>query len=482
MISGYTGHGVHFKPDQERMVQVDQPASTSADAAQTRWILPATILGSSLSFIDSSVVNVALPAMQRDLHASLATMQWVVNGYMLMLASLILPGGSSGDRFGRRHVFLIGLCAFVLASLACALAPGTAWLIIARLVQGIAAALLVPASLAIIGAAFSGAARGRAIGTWAGAAALTTALGPPLGGWLVDTISWRAIFYINIPIGALAALFALRIPSDRQAAQQTPLDLGGALLAVVSLGLLCDGLITLGRRDRVTGCGELVAAIAAVACFIRFEHRARAPMMPLTLFHNRAFSGVNALTVLLYAAVTGALFLLPFVFINARGYSASAAGAAFLPFAVIMGLGSRSAGALGARFGAGPPMTVGACLTGVGFALLALCANDASYWSGTLPGILIIAVGMTIAVAPLTTAVFDSSPVALSGIASGINNTAARAGGLIAVAALGLAFGTTGAASIPAATLIAAYRLVLLVAAGIAGLGGLIAALTVRRN
>ena len=348
--------------------------------------------------------------------------------------------------------------------------------------QGIAAALLVPASLAIIGAAFSGAARGRAIGTWAGAAALTTALGPPLGGWLVDTISWRAIFYINIPIGALAALFALRMPSDRQAAQQTPLDLGGALLAVVSLGLLCDGLITLGRRDRIAGCGELIAAIAAVACFIRFEHRARAPMMPLTLFHNRAFSGVNALTVLLYAAVTGALFLLPFVFINARGYSASAAGAAFLPFAVIMGLGSRSAGALGARFGAGPPMTVGACLTGVGFALLALCANDASYWSGTLPGILIIAIGMTIAVAPLTTAVFDSSPVALSGIASGINNTAARAGGLIAVAALGLAFGTTGAASIPAATLIAAYRLVLLVAAGIAVLGGLIAALTVRRN
>jgi EmrB/QacA subfamily drug resistance transporter len=461
---------------------MDHPANTTADAARIRWILPATILGSSLSFIDSSVVNVALPAMQRDLHASLATMQWVVNGYMLMLASLILPGGSAGDRFGRRRVFLLGLCAFGIASLACALAPGTAWLIGARLVQGIAAALLVPASLAIIGAAFTGAARGRAIGTWAGAAALTTALGPPLGGLLVDTISWRAIFYINIPIGALAALFALRMPSDRLPAQQTPLDLGGAFLAVASLGLLCDGLITLGRADRISGSAELIAAAAGIACFIFFEHRASAPMMPLTLFHNRAFSGVNALTTLLYAALTGALFLLPFVLINARGYSASAAGAAFLPLAVIMGAGSRSAGALGARYGAGPPMTAGACLTGCGFALLAVCANDPSYWTGTLPGIIIIAVGMTIAVAPLTTAVFDSSPVALSGIASGINNTAARAGGLIAVAALGLAFGTTGAASIPAATLIAAYRLVLFVAAGIAVLGGLIAALTVRRN
>jgi len=482
MISGYTDRGVHFKPDQKRMDHMDQSANASPDAARTRWILPATILGSSLSFIDSSVVNVALPAVQRDLHASLATMQWVVNGYMLMLASLILPGGSSGDRFGRRHVFLIGLCAFVLASLSCALAPAAAWLIVARLAQGIAAALLVPASLAIIGAAFPGAARGRAIGTWAGSAALTTALGPPLGGWLVDTISWRAIFYINIPIGFLAAMFALRMPSDRRAAQQTPLDLAGAFLAVASLGLLCDGLIALGRADRSRGFAELIAAVAAAACFVFFEHRARAPMTPLTLFHNRAFSGINALTVLLYAALTGALFLLPFVFINARGYSASAAGAAFLPFAVIMGLGSRSAGALGSRYGSGPPMTAGACLSGCGFALLALCANDDSYWSGTLPGILIIAIGMTIAVAPLTTAVFDFSPTNLSGIASGINNTAARAGGLIAVAALGLAFGTTGAASISAATLIAAYRLVLFTAAGIAVLGGLIAALTVRRN
>jgi EmrB/QacA subfamily drug resistance transporter len=482
MNSGYTDHGVQFKPDHDSIDQMDHPANTSADGAQTRWILPATILGSSLSFIDSSVVNVALPAMQRDLHASLATMQWVVNGYMLMLASLILPGGSAGDRFGRRRVFLIGLCAFVIASLACALAPGTAWLIAARLVQGVAAALLVPASLAIVGAAFTGAARGRAIGTWAGAAALTTALGPPLGGWLVDTISWRAIFYINIPIGALAALFALRIPSDRPPAKRTPLDLVGATLAVVSLGLLCDGLITLGRADRISGLAELIAAAAAVACFIRVEHRGRAPMMPLTLFHNRAFSGVNVLTVLLYATMTGVLFLLPFVLINARGYSASAAGAAFLPLPVIMGSGSRSAGALGARYGAGLPMTVGACLTGSGFALLALCTNDASYWTGTLPGIIVVAIGMTIAVPPLTTTVFDSSPVALSGIASGINNTAARAGGLIAVAALGLAFGTTGTASIPAATLLSAYRLVLFVAAGVAVLGGLIAALTVRRN
>jgi EmrB/QacA subfamily drug resistance transporter len=457
---------------------MDQPPT----GAETRWILPATILGSSLSFIDSSVVNVALPAIQRDLQASLATVQWIVNGYMLMLASLILPGGSASDRFGRRRIFLIGLGGFVTASLACALAPGAGSLVAARLVQGIAAALLVPSSLAIIGSAFSGEARGRAIGTWASAAALTTAFGPPLGGWLIDTIGWRAIFVINLPIGVLAMLFAYRMPADRPAVPDARLDLGGALLAVMGLGLICYGLISLGRREHSAGMSALAAAALALVGFMVVERRSAAPMMPLSLFGNRSFSGANALTVLLYAALSGALFLLPFVFISVRHYSASAAGSAFLPFAIIMAAGSRAAGALGGRFGARPPLIIGALMTGAGYALLAVFADDANYWSGTMPGLIVLGVGMTIAIAPLTTAIFDSSPRELSGIASGINNTAARAGGLIAVAALGLAFGETDAATIPGTMLISAYRLVLFVAAAFAAASALIAALTIRRH
>jgi EmrB/QacA subfamily drug resistance transporter len=447
-----------------------------------RWILPATILGSSLSFIDSSVVNVALPAMQRDFHSTLATMQWIVNGYMLTLASFILLGGAAGDRFGRGRIFLMGLCGFAGASLMCAVAPSVNWLIAARLLQGLGSALLVPSSLAIIGSAFSGKARGRAIGTWAGSAALTTAFGPPLGGWLVDSISWRAIFFINLPIAALAVVLILKTPPDRGREGGKPLDLAGALLAVLSLGLICYSLIALGKGDRAVGLCALLAAAAAIVGFIGMQKRAVEPMMPLLLFDNRAFAGANCLTVLLYAALSGALFLLPFVLIRTRGYSAAAAGAAFLPFSIIMGAGSRTAGGLGARFGAGLPLAAGSGITAVGYALLGLTAYQSNYWSGMLPGLVVTAIGMTIAVAPLTMAVFDSAPKDMGGIASGINNTAARAGGLIAVAALGLAFGDTGVAAIPDAALLSAYRLVMFVSAGLAVTSGLIAGLTIRRQ
>jgi EmrB/QacA subfamily drug resistance transporter len=451
------------------------------DNPGARWILPATILGSSLGFIDGSVVNVALPALQNDLHASLATVQWIVNGYMLMLASLILPGGSAGDQFGRGRTFRLGLTGFVAASVACAAAPGTMWLIQARLVQGIAAALLVPASLAIVGAGFTGEARGRAIGTWAGAGALTTALGPPLGGWLIDTVGWRAIFLINVPIGALALLFARRIPVDPAVSRQ-PLDIGGSALAVLSLGLACYGLIALGRGMRFPGYAALAAALVVVVGFVEFERRCAAPMMPLSLFRVRAFAGANALTVLLYAALSAVLFLLPFVLINARGYSAAAAGSAVLPFAIILGFGSRTAGALGARYGAGTSLGIGAMASAGGYALLALRTGDSSYWTGTLPGLVLVAVGMTIAIAPLTTTIFEASPPEFSGIASGINNTAARAGGLIAVAALGLAFGTSDATSISATAVLIADRRVLWIAVALAAASALTAVLTVRRD
>lgn len=453
--------------------------SVQCGPQSTQWVLPATILGSSLSFIDSSVVNVALPAIQSGLSADLAAMQWVVNGYMLTLASLILLGGAAGDRLGRRRVFLIGLAGFAVTSLACGLAPSAGWLIAGRLAQGAAAALLVPASLAIIGAAYSGEARGRAIGTWAAAGALTTALGPLLGGWLVDTIGWRSIFFINLPLAAVAIWLALKLPADSAADTGKQLDLRGALLAVLGLGLLSYGLIALGGGRPLSGAIALAAALPAIWLFLRAEARAETPMMPLTLFSNETFAGANALTVMLYAALSGALFLLPFLLIKAHGYSAAAAGAAFLPFSITMGLGSRWAGGLAETVNARLPLVLGAGLTACGFAVLGVSGHAESYWTGVFPGLMIVAVGMTLCVAPLTATIFNSAPSEQSGAASGINNAAARAGGLLAVAALGLAFGGADASSMDAGALADAYRLVMFCAAALAGLSALTAALTI---
>jgi EmrB/QacA subfamily drug resistance transporter len=446
----------------------------------TRWVLPATILGSSMSFIDGSVVNVALPAMQHDLATSFATLQWVVNGYMLTLASLILFGGSAGDRFGRKRIFISGLVIFALASLACGLAPSAAWLVVARLVQGAGAALLTPTSLAIIGSTYRGEARGVAIGTWAAAGAITTALGPPLGGWLVDTIGWRSIFFVNLPIAAAALLFARQLPADRVANRSEPLDHTGAVLAVLSLGLLTYGLIALGEGAPVAGALTLASALAATWIFIGREERAPSPMMPPSLFRDRSFTGANALTVLLYAALSGALFLLPFLLIQVHGYSAMAAGAAFLPFSVIVGVGSRWSGSLVDRFDSRLPLIVGPLLTALGFAILAFSGHTPSYWVGFLPGLTVVGIGMTVTIAPLTTTVFDSAPDEKSGTASGINNAAARLGGLVAIAALGLAFGGASTPDVAGPALASAYRLAMIAAATLAGLSALTAALIIR--
>ena len=405
-------------------------------------------------------------------------MQWVVNAYMLTLASLILLGGSAGDRFGRRRVFIVGLLGFTAASLACAVAPSAPWLIAARTVQGSAAALLTPASLAIIGAAYSGNARGPAIGTWAAAAALTTALGPPLGGWLVDTSGWRSIFFINLPVGIVALALGLKLPVDRGSEHAPPLDRRGSVLAILWLGALCYGLIALGENQPVNGAIAIAAAIALGLLFVRTEARATAPMMPLALFRNRDFSGANALTVLLYAALGGALFLLPFLLIQAHGYSALAAGAAFLPFSAIMGLGSRWSGGLVDKLGARIPLVIGPALTAAGYVALGFSGDNPSYWTGVLPGLLLVSIGMTIAVAPLTTTVFNAAPDEMSGTASGINNAAARAGSLLAVAALGLAIGGSAMDIAPTA-LIDAYRPTMWAAGILAALSALTAALTI---
>jgi len=464
------------------LLPCETPAAHAAEgglARSTRFVLPATILGSSMGFIDSSVVNVALPAMERSLGASLGTLQWVMNGYLLTLASLILLGGSAGDRYGRRRVFVTGLIAFVASSLACGLATNAAWLIGARFAQGAAAALLTPTSLAIIGAAYHGSARGPAIGTWAAAGALTTALGPPLGGWLVDTLGWRSIFFINLPLGIAALWLASRLPADRGDTRAEALDRRGAVLAIAALGLACYGLIALGEGKVATGAAALAAAVPLTWLFVLAEARSSAPMLPLALFADRTFTGANALTVLLYAALGGALFLLPFVLIQVHDYSALAAGAAFLPFSLIMGLGSRWSGGLTAQFGARAPLVVGPALAAAGYALLGALAGVATYWGGVAPGLVVVAIGMTIAVAPLTTTVLDAAPDDQASIASGVNNAAARTGSLLAVAALGIAVNDL-AAGLDAAELIAAYRLVMFIAAGLAAASAATAAATIR--
>lgn len=424
-----------------------------------------------MGFIDGSVVNVALPAMQASFSGTLATMQWIVNGYMLMLASLILLGGAIGDRYGRQRAFIVGLVIFAIASAACGFAPTSAWLVFGRLLQGIGAALLVPASLAIIGAAFPRAERGRAIGTWAAAAGIMTVLGPPLGGWLVDVTGWRAIFFINPPIAAVTLLLAMRLPPDAPVRSRDRLDIIGSVLAVLALGLLSYGLIAMGDGATTLGLAAALLSIPATIAFVMVEARKSAPMLPLSLFRDRSFLGANVMTVLLYAALSAALFFLPFLLMRLHGYSATEAGSALLPFSILVGLGSRWTGGLADRLGPRPPLVAGALLSAGGYALLAISGDMSNYWAGYLPGLLLLGAGMTVAIPPLTTTVFSASPEEMSGTASGINNAAARGGGLVAVAAIGLAFGSADLATISDARLQSAYSLVLWCAAVLSLLG-----------
>ena len=393
-----------------------------------------------MAFIDGSVVSVALPALQADLNTSLRGSQWIVNAYMLTLGALILVGGAAGDRYGRRRIFSLGIVVFVVASVACGLAPNVEALVAARAAQGAGGALMVPESLAIISASFPEAERGRAIGTWAGFSALTTAFGPVLGGWLVDASSWRMIFFVNVPLGVLALAIALwRMPESRDDDAQRGVDWRGGLLATLGLGAIAYGLTAaseLGWSDPVV-LGAMLASVPLLGAFVWWQKRAPSPMMPLQLFKSRQFSGANAITLLLYFALGGALFFVPFELIGVEGYSAMDAGAAFLPFTLIMGVLSRWSGALTGRYGTRLPLIVGPAIVAVGLALCALQDIGRSYWSGFFPAMTVLGLGMAVSVAPLTTAVMQSGGEQHSGVASGVNNATARVAGMLAVALLG---------------------------------------------
>lgn len=405
------------------------------------------MLASSLTFVDGSVVNVALPAIGRALAANASALQWTVNAYLLPLSAMLLLGGAAGDRFGRRRLLLWGTTLFALASLGCALAPGLELLLAARFLQGVGGAMLVPNSLAILGQTFTGERKGRAVGIWAAASGITGALGPVLGGWLVDLGSWRAIFLINLPVAAVAIVLALRyIPADRTGRGE-PLDVSGAALVTAGLGLLTWALTLAGKpagTRTVTGSMALVAAGLLLIFIIVEIRRGDRALVPTTLFSAPSIVGLNLATLLLYGALGALLVLVPYVLIQALQYSAAQAAAALLPLPIVMVLISPFAGSLAERVGPRMPIAVGSIAVGLGMLLTLRIGVATSYWMGLLPAIIVVALGLSAAVAPLTSAVLSEVEARFTGVASGLNSAVARTGGLLATAMVGFVFASRG--------------------------------------
>src|SRR6516162_6150201 len=463
------------------MTTADAPA-LSYSSAPGRWVLLVTVLGSGIASLDATVVNIALPTIGRDFHTGIAALQWVMNGYTLTLAAFLLIGGSLGDRFGRRRVYLIGIVWFTLASVACGLAPSAVFLIAARVLQGVGAALLTPCSLAILEASFVPADRARAIGAWSGLSGVAVAAGPLVGGYLISAASWRWIFFINVPIAlAVVALGARHVPESRDPRATGKIDYAGALAGVVFLTGITFAFIeapALGWSSPAVLTMAL-AGVLGLAAFLVRERRAASPMLPLSIFAERQFAATNAVTFLVYAALTGATFLLPVVLQVVWGYSPLASGLALLPLTVIMLALSARSGQLATRIGPRLQMSVGPVVVGVGLALLTLATSGPSYVLYVLPAVIVFGLGLAATVAPLTATAMSSAPAQHSGIASAINNDVARFGGLLAVAALPALAGITGTSYLHPDALAAGFRTAVLISGGLCVVGGLLAAVTI---
>ncbi|MGC9668105.1 MFS transporter [Planosporangium sp. 12N6] len=450
-----------------------------------RWVLLATVLGSGLAAIDATAVGVALPTIGRDFHVGLDRLQWIVTGYTLTLAGFLLLGGALGDRYGRRRIFVVGVIWFALASLLCGTAPDPTTLIVARALQGVGAALSTPGSLAIIESTYVPDDRSRAIGAWSGLGGIATAIGPFLGGWLVAAVSWRYIFFINLPLAAVVVWVCLRhVPDSRDPAAPDRIDVVGALLVTASLLGLCFGLTEAGRLGWRASpvVGALVGGAALLVAFGWWERRVRQPLLPLDMFANRRFSGTNAVTFIVYGALGAVLFLLPIQLQQVGGYSALESGVALLPVTVIMLLLSARSGALANRIGPRPQMTVGPLLVAAGVVLLTRVGTDSGYVTRVLPAVVLFGLGLATTVAPLTATALTAVPPGRSGIASAINNDVARAGALIAIAVLPAVAGIGQLTYLYPAAFDAGFRVACHVAAAACVVGGLLAAVTVGRR